>query len=86
MSVCVSVSGCVPQDILPLDYALKLLFMFMEIVFRPAYVLTVPPLPAPCQSLSLSLFSLAFVPHYRWALLAGLSPFCALNCWLWLWR
>lgn len=55
MSVCVSVSGCVPQDILPLDYALKLLFMFMEIVFRPAYVLTVPPLSLPLASLSLSL-------------------------------
>lgn len=46
-----------PQDILPLDYALKLLFMFMEIVFRPAYVITVPPLSATCQSLSLSLVS-----------------------------
>lgn len=44
-----------PQDILPLDYVLKLLFMFMEIVFRPAYVLTLPPLSPPLASLSLSL-------------------------------
>lgn len=39
LPLCLCFCECVcvwlPQDILPLDYALKLLFMFMEIVFRP---------------------------------------------------
>lgn len=58
LCVCLCVSVCVwlPQDILPLDYALKLLFMFMEIVFRPT-VLHAHAHYAPNGCF-------CFVPHY----------------------
>lgn len=52
LSVCLYVCVWVPQNILPLDYALKLLFMFMEIVFRAAIHAHLPTTPSAAATLS----------------------------------